>query len=472
MAMDKFYYFCVLKIFPMNIMSNNKFFILVVVVLVSVVSCKKDESFDPVITADQYDSEVYLAWNELLLDINRYAPGYRPPASARMIAYTGLAAYEAIVPGMPAYRSLQSNYAGLNIPSIDPSLEYHWPLVVNAVYSTCFRLFFPHVAAKFKQDIDLTERLINEKYRSIVHKDVFSRSVAHGQNVANIVYQWSTTDRYGHNAYQDPRPSSYIPPVGPGLWQPTFPDFTPGLFPFWGNVRTFALRDGDKLARPPLPFSESENSLFYLQAKEVYAEVKDITFEKRWIAEFWSDDIFEQTFEPAARWIAIANQIVEKEKSNLSTAAELYAKLGMSLSDCAVAIWNSKYKYNVERPVSYIRRVIDPTWITILNNTVNGVKGLTPEFPAYPSGHSGFGAAAAGILVNIFGFNYTLTDRCHEFRSEFIGIPRTFYSFTDMAYENAISRIYLGVHFRMDCEEGLRMGYLSAKRVNSLNWKR
>src|SRR5690606_3677275 len=177
---------------------------------------------------------------------------------------------------------------------------------------------------------------------------------------------------------------------------------------------------------------ETPNSLFYLQAKEVYAEINDLSFEKRWIAESWSDDIFEQTFEPAARWVAIANQVVKKEKPNLSFCAQLYAKLGMSLCDAGIAIWNSKYLYNVERPVSYIRRNFDPNWITVLNNTVNGAQGITPEFPAYPSGHSGFGSAAAGILIDAFGFNYTLTDRCHEFRSEFIGTPRTFYSFSDM----------------------------------------
>jgi membrane-associated phospholipid phosphatase len=435
-------------------------------------SCRRDEVLEPVVTADRFDSEVYHAWNEAFLEIDRFAPGYRPPAAARMLAYTGLAAYEAIVPGMPGYRTLQANFSGLNIPAIDHTAEYHWPLVVNAAYATMFRLYFPHVAPRFKDEIDKIERLMNEEYRSTVSNDVFSRSVTRGQNVANVVYQWSISDTYGHNAYLDPRPASYIPPVGPGLWQPTFPDFSPGLFPFWGKVRSFAMKEGDKVARPPLPFSETPNTLFYLQAKEAYAEVKDISFEKKWIAEFWSDDIFEQTFEPAARWVAIANQVVDKENPNLSKAAELYAKLGMSLADCGIAIWNSKYIYNVERPVSYIRRVFDPNWITILNNTVNGVQGMTPEFPAYPSGHSGFGAAAAGILIDMFGFNYTLTDRCHEFRSEFIGTPRTFYSFSDMAYENAISRIYLGVHYRMDCEEGLRLGYLAAKRVNELPFKR
>ncbi|MEO1097778.1 MAG: hypothetical protein AAFX57_08485 [Bacteroidota bacterium] len=38
-----------------------------------------------------------------------------------------------------------------------------------------------------------------------------------------------------------------------------------------------------------------------------------------------------------------------------------------------------------------------------------------------------------------------------------------------MAEENAFSRIPLGVHMRMDCAEGLRLGYEIADAVNSLD---
>ena len=435
-------------------------------------SCRRDEVFSPETTAESFDYKVPFEWNELFLDIDRFAPGYRPPAAARMLGYTGLAAYEAIVPGMPNNRSLVNMYAGLTIPSIDPTQEYHWPSVINAVYATMFRHAFPHVQQRFKDNIDRLERMFDDEFRNTVSTAVLERSKARGVQVANAVYEWSTTDVAGHNAYLNPHPEDYTPPVGPGLWAPTFPDFTLGLFPYWNQVRAFALRDGDRIARRPIPYSEDPNSEYYLQAKENEIIVNEMNFERLWIAEFWSDDIFEQTFEPAARWIAIANQVVEKEKVNLAVAVELYAKMGMALCDTGIAIWTSKYHYNVERPVQYIRNFLNPQWTSALNNTVDGTKGLSPPFPAYPSGHSGFGAAGAAVLTNMFGFNYKMTDKCHEFRSEFIGTPRSFNSFTDMAYENAISRIYLGVHFRMDCEEGLRMGYLAGDRVVRLPWKR
>jgi len=445
-------------------------FFVAFVILVS--SCRRDEIYSPEITAEAYDSKVAYEWNELFLDIDRFAPGYRPPAAARMLAYVGLGTYEAIVPGMPNNRSLQTQFSGLVIPAVEADVEYHWPTVANAVYATMFRHFFPHVDQRFKDDIGKMERYFDDEHRSKIDATVFERSRARGINVANVVYEWSTTDAAGHNAYLDPRPSSYTPPEGPGLWKPTFPDFTRGLFPYWGQVRTFALRDGDKLARNPIPYSDQPTSEYYLQARENEIIVNDMNHERLWIAEFWSDDIFEQTFEPAARWIAIASQVIHKEKVNLAVAVETYAKVGMSLCDAGIAIWNSKYHYNVERPVTFIREHLNPEWTSALNNTINGVKGISPEFPAYPSGHSGFGAAAAAVLINMYGYNYKMTDKCHEFRSEFLGTPRSFNSFADMAYENAISRIYLGVHFRMDCEEGLRLGYLAGDRVVRMPWKR
>ena len=64
------------------------------------------------------------------------------------------------------------------------------------------------------------------------------------------------------------------------------------------------------------------------------------------------------------------------------------------------------------------------------------------------------------------------TDRCHENRSEFEGVPRSFGSFFEMAQESAWSRVPLGVHFRMDCEEGVRFGTGIGRQVNRLPWKK
>lgn len=442
----------------------------------SVFACKNDDrddqDFQPVL-AKNYSNEVPLKWFQLFQDIDRVAPGYRPPAAARMLAYTGLAGYEAAVNGMPEFNSMGAYYQGLALPTIEKGADYHWPTAVNAAYHSMLVSFYPHVSAAETAKIDDLNQYFEDKYGKTVDGERFSRSKAFGEAVAQAVYDWSKTDAVGHEAFKEPRPASYVPPTtganGEHLWQPTYPDYTKALFPYWGGVRTFAMQPADLVAKPPIAWSEDPNSQFYNQAREIQLWVDNATQNDKWIAEFWSDDIFELTFEPAARLVAIANQLAEEVNLPLDVTVKLYAQMGMALSDVGVAVWNSKYIYNVERPVQYIRRVIDPNWKTILNNPNANFEGVTPEFPAYPSGHSGFGGAGASILTHIFGTR-SFTDRSHEGRTEFISTPRTFNNFAELGAEDAYSRLPLGVHFRMDCDEGLRLGYLSALRVIDMPW--
>lgn len=298
---------------------------------------------------------------------------------------------------------------------------------------------------------------------------------AYGKAVADAVYQYSTSDVQGHEAFLNPHPTTYTPPGlgsnGEALWQPTFPDYTRGLFPYWDAVRPFAIKPSDRIARPPIPWSEDPNAIFYIQAKEIQLWVDNSTYEGRWIAEFRSDDIFELTFEPAARTMALGNQVIYQEKVSLEKAIEFCAKAGMALCDVGIAVWHFKYLYNVERPVQYIRRVIDPNWRTILNDPINNVLGITPPFPAYPCGHSGFGGGGTAVLTDVFGNIMGFADKCHQDRTEFIGTPRSCNNFIELGVENAYSRLPMGVYFRMDGDEGLRLGYLAARRVSELPWR-
>lgn len=477
----------------MKFFNSLKFLFLVAGVgMLFVQSCRQIEVEQNRPLVHEYNNDVYLRWNEVFLQLDRYAVGYRPGPVPHTLGYMGFTAYEAVVPGMPQYNSLANFYPGLTVPQFDESLEYHWPSVINETYAFLMRRFFFHMENTYPNEFGLIEKthlLLRAQYANETTPDVLERSQLRGQEVARVFYEWERTDEAAHNAFLNPQPP-YNAPTGPGYWQPTIPDFTKAMFPFWGQVRTFAMPEEEQLARPPIPYSEHPLSLFFTQAFEVYSTVKNIkengpgAYEQRWLAEFWSDDILGLTFSPPARLVAVANQVVKAENINLGEAAELYAKMGMALNDISVAVWQSKYVYNLERPVSYIRRVLPQyypdaaEWTTILNNPIDGFHGVTPAFPAYPSGHAGFGGAGAKILSAMFEFNskhpgsYAFTDRCHLYRSEFNGTPRNLASFRNVADENAISRIPLGVHFRMDADEGVRLGELAAQRVLELPWKK
>ncbi|MCB9276566.1 MAG: phosphoesterase [Lewinellaceae bacterium] len=441
-------------------------------------SCARDDKQEEPAylgTADTYTADVALRWNELYLELERFTTGYRPPVSARTTAYIGLAAYEAVVNGMPGNNPMADYFPGLDIPQPEAGADYHWPSVLAAAYAKSMELFFPTAPSEQLFKIYQLQNEFFLAFKLEVPHDVFSRSTSYGRAVAEAVYTWSATDEKGHEAYLHNNDPAYDPPAGPGLWQPTYPDFAPALLPFWGEVRTFAATGAD-IVPDPLPYSEALGSPIYQQALEVRDMVNQIKqgglAEDYWIAEFWSDDCPILTFTPAGRWIAVANQAARKENISLAQAVELYARLGMALNDAGVRCWHEKYRFNVERPIDYIRRVQGlPEWNTVMCPDGSG-NFFTPPFPAYPSGHATFGAASAEVLSDLFGESYNMTDRCHEGRTEFKGQPREFGNFRDMAEENAYSRIPLGVHFRMDAESALELGYGIGRKVNALPWRK
>ncbi len=432
-------------------------------------SCKTNQEGTPSEQINNIDATVANEWMDNFLTVERYAPGFRPPVAARSLGFINLAAYESIVPSSAVYKSVAPNFQGLTIPSRESGKTYDDKAVVNEVYYQMMKSFFPHVLDEYKASIETQYKKFDA---SKINADDLARSKKYGQAVAKAVFDFSLTDALGSKGYLNNQPSDYVPPTGAGKWQPSFPDYGKALLPYWGKTRTFVITESEKLSPPPIPYSNNISSSFFFQAFEVHQVTTPLSYEGQWIGEFWSDDIYKLTFEPSGRWIAIAAQVIKKEKVSLEKAVYTYAKVSIGLSDAGVACWYSKYVYNLERPASYIRREINKDWTSKLNNPIAKVNGVTPPFPAYPSGHSTFGGVAAEVLNEIYGKNYAMTDNCHAGRTEFLGKPRSFKSFDAMAEENAYSRIPLGVHFRMDCSEGLRMGYQVGKAVNRLSWKK
>ncbi len=127
------------------------------------------------------------------------------------------------------------------------------------------------------------------------------------------------------------------------------------LLPYWGKVRPFIIETENYLARP-LPLTHTEtNQSYYIQALELISLSKNLSAENKWIAEFWDDDHPGLTFSPAGHWLAITNQVIDKEHPSIEKAMETYLKVGFTLADAMIATWYSKYTYSLERPESYIQ---------------------------------------------------------------------------------------------------------------------
>lgn len=396
------------------------------------------------------DVGLLLDWYDFALICERYSDGYSAPVSARTFAYLSLAVFEIYRPTLH-YDDLQDRlfpkyplYSEKPVPK-----DYCVEVALNEGLYYFFQLFYSTMPKNLKEELKSKKDKWNKKFLDNIDIPTFNSSVQYGQLVAKHIYDWSATDTISHQAHFYYFDKNYPLSDRLGSWRPAKNFPMPPLLPHWGKSRT-ALIDVDSFIAKPYPeFSLEKGSFFYNQAIEVYTLSSPLSKENRWIAEFWSDDLKRITFTPTGRWISILNQIIRNEDIGLRETITAYLKLSLALNDGLIACWNSKYHYNLMRPETYINLTFDKNWESHFH---------TPPFPSYPSGHSVISGVSEVILVDLFGENYSLKDLSHQFRKEFIGTPRKFTSITEMAEENAISRILLGVHFRIDCEEGLRLG--------------
>lgn len=412
-------------------------------------------------------NDIVHEWTDLMLELERYSSG-RPNGSARALAYIYMASYETAVPFMSDFTSNSRRLDGLVIDENEMADEIDVEIALNRCFSKVLDHFLLNVPEDLKAGISTLETTVEDDMSADVSSEMISNSRLWGEYIADQVIAYSQTDLEGETQVLDPQPLSYEPPVGEGFWTYSA-DPERALFPYWESARTFVISPDETTTVEPIEYSERERSDYYEQMMEVYEvnnEAREDDGEQLWIAEFWSDDVEGLMMSPPARQYAISNQLIEQYGLNLEETLELYIKLGFSLNDAAVATWKYKYEYMVMRPNVYIHEFIDPDFQT---NLFRLVFWPNPSFPGYPSGHSCFASAAGGVFIDFFGNSTDFTDRTHEGRDEFRGTPRTFSSFEDMAEENAFSRIPLGVHIRMDCEEGLRLGYEISDAINDMD---
>lgn len=175
--------------------------------------------------------------------------------------------------------------------------------------------------------------------------------------------------------------------------------------------------------------------------------------------------------------------------------ARLFALVHAGMADAAIVAWSAKYAFDLWRPVVGIREhdagygpghgaakaapgallpessvYQDAGWAPLGRPATNtpGQLFRTPDFPAYPSGHATFGAVSLRLTALFFAEKLNrpvaqvMNDLPIAFVSdEFNGVnvdPRgdirplanRELSLRGAIIENALSRVYLGVHWRFD----------------------
>lgn len=375
---------------------------------------------------DYWNGGTARRWNEIQRGLVA-ARAVNPPRAARGYALVSMAMYDAMVCAWDAkYVYLRARPSALANPPATYGPQPDCPSYVSeraamsAAAASVLNYLFPadlgaiaaHLADAQEADLDAC----------IQFQSDVDQGVALGQAVATQVLAYAAAD---HG--DDPQPV-YVPSGVVGRWQPTPPGLVASpLLPGWSVVKTFLMPDGGAL-RPGAPPAYGSNE-WNLQRDQVLSVNMALSAERQAIALFWADG--GGTVTPPGHWNQIAVDKAVGAGFDECRMARMLAALGAAQHDAFVACWECKYFYDVERPITTIRRDVggQGAWLSFI---------ATPPFPTYLSGHSTTSGAASQML----GFFF----------------PEDATELAVMADEAKDSRLFGGIHFTFDDDVGLSLG--------------
>ncbi|HMU63956.1 MAG: hypothetical protein U1E82_11865 [Nitrosomonas sp.] len=439
--------------------------------------------------------DAILYWNDVSLEANRisHTNGKNeqtgPTLSSRALAIVHLAMYDALA-GVANNPSFPHYLTGLPVPNPAASAD---AAVAGAAYTTLLNLF-PSQQDFFDTSLSAAS----------LPNPSFDEGFNYGRTVALAILDDRKNDP---NAKAD----GYVPSMARGKHRPD-PD-NPGLgyhAPYYGEKsKCFAVTVRHGLNSPPQPGDASyTNALREVRSKgiapELMATVPAVslsvppvtrrTVDQTLIGLYWGYDGASGLGTPPRLYNQIIREIaLNKPNPNTSALntplenARLFAMVNVAMADAGILAWEQKYIHNFWRPVLGIREH-DPSmgpsgignnnidndchslWLPLgAPSTNSSKKNFTPPFPAYPSGHATFGAAAFHTTRLFYGVTPGDRNSDNLFQGltfvseEMNGVnrdnkgtvrPRHVRNFPgglwQMIEENGRSRVYLGVHWVFD----------------------
>jgi membrane-associated phospholipid phosphatase len=355
-------------------------------------------------------------WTELTLSLIQ-RDQVNPVRAARLLGCVHTAIADTVVATWQAKYTFRRPKPSLSLVELSPALptsdEPGYPsehAAVAGAAAAMLTYLFPNDASSLTamaQEAGQTRLLAGLNYRSDV-----AAGLALGQAVAQQAITRAASDGAG-------AAWTGTIPTGSGFWFQA-PGTAAPLEPLAGTWKTWILASGSQLRPGPPPvFGSTE---FLAELAEVKQVSSNPTPSQRAIALFWADGA--GTVTPPGHWFQIASQLIARDGLTTLRAARLLGLLGATVSDAAIACWDTKYAYWSLRP-----NQADPAILTIVP---------TPPFPSYPSGHSTFSGASSEVLAYFF--------------------PQDAARLRNLAEEAALSRLYAGIHYRSDNETGKQIG--------------
>jgi hypothetical protein len=411
------------------------------------IACTSDKDYTKYTNNPDLYRKTVKRLNDVVLQNN-----FPPMIAARNYAYANIAAYECIAAGDSNYASLAGQIKHLPVMPVAPAGQ-------KIDYSLAALLSFVKVgnAVTFPEGIlmDYWKELQDSATEAGMPSDVLKNTVAFSDTISASVLKWSKGDKYAQTRSAE----KFTVTQEDGRWVPTPAAYAQALEPHWSDIRCLLMDSASQFTAPPPPVYDlkNKNSKFYTELMEVKNIGDSLTAEQKHIADFFDDNPFNlhvtghvmyatKKFSPAGHWMNIVGIASQKAKADFHTTVASYAGTSIALFDGFIACWKCKYKCTSVRPETVINKYIDQNWRPYIQ---------TPPFPSYVSGHSVISAATAEVMTNFFGDNFAFTDSSEL---EFGIANRSFKSFRDAALEASWSRLYGGIHYRSDLEQGNLLG--------------